>query len=377
MRDEQAKKRQAWSTTPRTPVTFRFWHYISGVTTLLLRVARHASRLTILALPACSPAPQVEQREFIAMGTTISIVVADASPGLPATLATIERDIQRSGREWYAWNQEGELAKLNTALAAGRTFEVSAELADLLQRARDVYRSSEGAFDPAVAPMVELWGFNDAERTAQSPGAARMRMWQAGHATFADLRIDLRTVSSVRRDIMLDLGAIGKGYVVDRAVAELRRNGVHNALVNAGGNLRAVGRHPQHPWRIAIRNPRADGAIATIELQSDESVSTSGDYERAGIVNGKRAHHLLDPRTGEPALHTAAVTVFAHDATLADAASTALFIAGADRWLQMAKTLQIQGAIRFDAGGHVQATRSLKSRLHVSERTLAVEWVDL
>jgi len=311
------------------------------------------------------------------MATMYSIVVADESPELPATLAAIEQDIQRLGREWYAWNKDGELARLNNALAAGQPFEASTELADVLQRSGTAHRSSDGAFDPAVGPMVEQWGFNDAERAAQSPDAAKLRAWQASHATFADLRIDGRTVTSVRRDIKIDLGAIGKGYAVDRAVAELRRNGIRNALVNAGGNLRAIGRHPQHPWRIAVRNPRAAGAVATIELQPDESVSTSGDYERAGTVNGKRAHHLLDPRTGEPALHTMAVTVFAPDATLADAASTALFVAGPARWLQMAKALRIPGAIRFDADGHVQATRSLKSRLHVSERTLAVEWVDL
>jgi thiamine biosynthesis lipoprotein len=117
--------------------------------------------------------------------------------------------------------------------------------------------------------------------------------------------------------------------------------------------------------------------IARVDLGTDESVSTSGDYERTAMLNGKRAHHLLDPRTGEPALHTMSVTVIARDATLADAASTAVFIAGPDRWLQVAKALQVTGVVRIDATGRLQATRSLQPRLHVSELTVAIEWLDL
>jgi thiamine biosynthesis lipoprotein len=341
-------------------------------------VTRHASRVAILLLAACTPSPQLEQREFLAMGTTVSITVADSTT--QTTLNEAEQAIHHLGREWYAWNPDGELAKLNAALAAGKSFDITPELADVLARAGDVFRASDGAFDPAIAPMVERWGFNDGERDAQLPNNVQMQTWRASHATFADLRIDGRKVSSARRDVMLDLGAIGKGHAVDRAIDALKRSGIRNAIVNAGGNLRAIGRHPDHAWRIGIRHPRKDGndgVIARIELGMDESASTSGDYERTAMLNGKRTHHLLDPRTGEPALHTASVTVIARDATLADAASTAVFIAGPDRWLQVAKALQVTGVVRIDASGRLQATRSLQSRLHVSELTVAIEWLDL
>ena len=346
-----------------------------------MRITRRSLLIgTLVALSACRPAPQLEQREFVAMGTTVSITVADRTPATQTTLNEVERDIHHLGREWYAWNSNGELAKLNAALAAGQSFDITPELADVLDRAGDVFRASDGAFDPAIAPMVERWGFNDGERDAQVPTDTQMQTWQASHATFADLRINGRSVSSARRDVMLDLGAIGKGNAVDRSIDTLKRSGIRNAIVNAGGNLRAIGRHPDHAWRIGVRHPRKDGdnnIIARIELGMDESVSTSGDYERAAMLNGKRAHHLLDPRTGEPALHTMAVTVLARDATLADAASTAVFIAGPDRWLHVAKALQVIGVVRIDANGRLQATRSLQSRLHVSELTVAIEWLDL
>jgi thiamine biosynthesis lipoprotein len=342
----------------------------------LVRVTRHASRVSILLLSACTPAPHIEQREFVAMGTAVSITAIGANAN-QALLADVEREFQRMGHEWYPWNKDSELAALNAALASGTPQTVSLALADVLHRADKIFRASEGAFDPAIAPMVESWGFNGSELTVAAPDATLLQTWRVSRATFADLRLEQRIATSVRRDIMLDLGAIGKGYAVDRAIERLRQSGVQNALVNAGGNLRAIGRHPDRAWRIAIRHPRSDGVFATIQLDNDASVATSGDYERFAVITGQRAHHILDPRTGQPALHTTSLTVFADDATLADAASTALFVAGPDHWLAMARTLRVAGVVRIDADGRVQATRNLQPRLHVSDLTVNLHWVDL
>jgi thiamine biosynthesis lipoprotein len=115
-------------------------------------------------------------------------------------------------------------------------------------------------------------------------------------------------------------------------------------------------------------------ALAWLEL-GDESVSTSGDYERFAIVSGKRIHHLLDPHTGRPAEHTIAVTVIAKDATLADAASTAVFIAGPERWRQVAHALGVGQVLRIDASGQVQVTAQLHARLQrASAASRRNEW---
>ena len=124
------------------------------------------------------------------------------------------------------------------------------------------------------------------------------------------------------------------------------------------------------PWRVGIRDPRAVRTLAWLEL-NDESVATSGDYERFFLVNGKRIHHLLDPRTGRPAGHTIAVTVIANDATLADAASTALFIAGPDQWQNVARAMGVDQALRVDASGQIQVTRKLQARLQLHYRIAA------
>jgi thiamine biosynthesis lipoprotein len=268
------------------------------------------------------------------------------------------------------------LVRLNAALAAGQANKTSPELALLLKRAQEYHQLSEGAFDPAVGGLVRLWGLDSATRDARPlPTENQLNAWRKSHPTLADIRVDADTISSVRRDVVLDLGAIGKGYAVDRAIKLLQQSGLRDAMVNAGGNLRVIGNKNEHPWRVAIRDPRAVRTLAWLELSGDESVSTSGDYERFALVAGKRIHHLLDPRTGRPADHTIAVTVIASDATLADAASTALFIAGPAHWLQVAHAFGVDQVLRVDAAGQVQVTAKLHARLRMpSTESRRNEW---
>jgi len=316
-------------------------------------------------LAACDPTPTRLNDEFLAMGTTVSIAIGgDAPKDAQQALDAAKDELKRIGREWYAWGLDGELVQVNKAIAAGNTSTVSPELAELLTRSATYFKSSEGAFDPAVGGLVRLWGFDAAQRSMKpAPTIKQLDGWQRDHPTFADVTVEGLRVSSRRRDLVLDLGAVGKGFAVDLAVAMLQARGIRHALVNAGGNLRAISDGAAKPWRIAIRDSRAVRAQAWLELRGDESVSTSGDYERFALVNGKRIHHLLDPRTGRDAEQTIAVTVVAADATLADAASTAIFVAGKERWRAVAQTLGVDQVLRIDANGSVEVTAKLGERL--------------
>jgi thiamine biosynthesis lipoprotein len=139
--------------------------------------------------------------------------------------------------------------------------------------------------------------------------------------------------------------------------------GVDDAIVNAGGDLRAIGTHGDRPWRIGIRHPRADGVIASVELGRDESVFTSGDYERYFLFRGKRYHHILDPRTGYPARGTASVTVISRDPGAADAAATALVVAGPDEWQAIAWSMGIRNVMLIDHQGRAHVTPSMAKRI--------------
>ena len=183
-------------------------------------------------------------------------------------------------------------------------------------------------------------------------------------APLDDLTVDGELLRSRNPQLWLDFGGIAKGYAVDRAIERLRARGVQNAIVNAGGNLRAIGSKDGQPWRIGVRDPRGPGVLASLTITGDESVSTSGDYERHFEWQGVRYHHVLDPRSGYPAIGAVAVTVVAESAEKADVASTALMIAGPTEWRALARALGVTQVLRIDEAGQVELTPALAARLH-------------
>src|SRR5215831_1324762 len=268
----------------------------------LLLITHHSSLITIFILSACTTHDSPHHLEFLSMGTTVSIdVVGGEDRVVLQAISAARTEIERIGKEWYAWQPQGELALLNAALARGEPMTVSPALVQVLQRAQHVFRLIDGYFDPAVAPLVELWGFQQADRDPKLPlpSETQLQSWGSNHATLGDLVIENTSVRSTRTDLKLDLGAIGKGFAVDIAIQRLRERGIANALVNAGGNLRAIGfadlNGEKRKWRIAIRSPRGADPLAWLDLSQDESLSTSGDYERFAVVSGQLIHHLLDP----------------------------------------------------------------------------------
>ena len=148
-----------------------------------------------------------------------------------------------------------------------------------------------------VGPLVRLW--REARRSGRLPDEAA-RQTALGRVGWRHLVLDAgaRTATLAVPGMQLDLGGIAKGYAVDRAAAALRDWGIGSALVNAGGDLYAIGTNADgEPWRIGVRDPNGDGVIATLDVE-DRAIATSGDYERAFTFAGRRYHHLLDPRTG-------------------------------------------------------------------------------
>ena len=159
--------------------------------------------------------------------------------------------------------------------------------------------------------------------------------------------------------VQYDLGAFAKGYAIDRGIELLQSQGIAHAIINAGGDLRAIGRHGDRPWRIGIRHPRQAGVLASVELSADESIFTSGDYERYFEASGRRYHHILNPQTGEPTEGVLSVTVIGPDATLTDGLSTAVFVMGARRGLALIDATDGYEAIVVEADGRLSFSSGL------------------
>ena len=325
-----------------------------------------AALLALPALTACRPAPPLVQQEAFVFGTRVEVIVA-GQPEAEARAATgaVLREFDRLHRSYHAW-QPSELSTLNAALAAGKSAEVSEELAAWLREAQALSAAGDGLFDPGIGRLIALWGFQNDEYPAQLPDPAALAAWRAAPAGIADLRLDGRRVSSRSRQVAIDFGGYLKGVALDRAAAILRAHGVGNALINIGGNVMALGRKNGEPWRVGIQHPRQPGALATLELADGEAVGTSGDYQRYFEVGGQRYSHLIDPRSGEPAQHTRALTVLipggAQAGMRSDALSKPLFIAGAS-WPALAERLGVTHVLRVDADGRLEISAALNARL--------------
>ena len=195
----------------------------------------------------------------------------------------------------------------------------------------------------------------------------------------SDLVITDNRVESRNPVVQLDLGGYAKGYALDRAVAILRDKGIDNALVNIGGNVMALGKKGDAPWRLGLQHPREPQPLATLPLYDGEAIGTSGDYQRYFELEGRRYSHLLDPRTGMPATGSQSLTVLVtprEDAgTLSDAASKPAFIAG-DDWREYTRRYDIDHALRVTADGRIEVTRALRARLQFPSGTPEVTVVD-
>ena len=321
----------------------------------------------LLGIYGCErPAAPVEA-EVYAMGTLVHFSLYGASPEAAAeAIRAAEVWLQAFGRDGWAYG-DGELAHLNAALARGECRRVSADLAAQIRLARAVSGASEGRFDPAVGPLVRLWGFDRAPRDPDRP----FPQPDAIAALLPLPPISAVTVSAAGevcgpRGLFIDLGGIGKGYAVDRITADLARRGIPAALVNAGGNLKTLGEPPGRPWRIGIRDPYKPGVMGSLTLVAGEAVSTSGDYERMFDYHGQRYHHILDPHTGLPVRGLHAVTVIHTEAALADAASTALFVAGPKEWRALAARLGVERALVVREDGAVEMTPAMASRVQLT-----------
>ncbi len=286
-----------------------------------------------------APRTALARRHWTAMSTVVSLA-------LPREMESSDRQraqslareaLEEVERELSLFRPDSDLARLNRA-AGNDSVSLGTMAGEVLAEALRVAQSSRGAFDPTIGPLMTLWGFRgDAGPSWPTPEQLRQvrllvgwsNVWleaaSGGEGTGASW-----TASLAREGCQVDLGAIAKGYAVDRACQSLDAAGLQPFLLDLGGNIRCRGRpEPRRDWRIGVRNPFSPHeTVGTLTLRDGEALATSGGYERFVEIDGRRLGHLLDPRTGYPVEGLAAVTVLADRAMMADALSTALFILG-------------------------------------------------
>ncbi|WP_126452618.1 FAD:protein FMN transferase [Sulfuriflexus mobilis] len=321
----------------------------------------------LLSLSGCERQPTA--REFnetvYTFGTLVNVTLVgvDEAQAQTAYTAMLD-DFTYMHQTWHAW-QPNALARINGLLKTGVPFSLAPSILPLITQAQTLSAQSEGLFNPAIGQLINLWGFQTDSRDEHAPPPTpdEIAQWLRQPPSMDDIVIDGLNMRGLNPQLQLDFGGFAKGYAVDVAINHLRELGVENAIINAGGDLRAIGRHGQRPWRVGIRHPRKEGVFASLEIEGDESVFTSGDYERFFEYEGRRYHHIIDPRNGYPADQVRSVTVIHPDGATADAAATALFIAGPKDWHRIAKRMGIKYVMLIDKGGRVHMNPAMQQRL--------------
>ncbi len=281
------------------------------------------------AIPA-NPVPDVAESQP-AMGTVFEILVYGKDKlNLSAAARQALRQIVELDNQLSRWKSGSDICWINDH-AAKKPVRVEPGLFELLRRSREIWSETKGAFDITVAPLVKAWGFYKKEGRLPSEETMKSAIETVG-MNHVHLDEEASTIFFDRPGIEIDLGGIGKGYAVDRAVEFLETYKVTAALVNSGAStLYAIGSPPgQEGWHIGIREPDDENnAIAAVELR-DCSVSTSGAPEKVFEIEGKKYSHILDPRTGFPAKGMVSATAVAPSATDTDALATSFYILGVD-----------------------------------------------
>jgi thiamine biosynthesis lipoprotein len=249
------------------------------------------------------------------------------------------------------------LARIDTLLGdarldsrADRALLQSRDVTRALDVSREVYLLTGGLFDPTIGSVTRLWAFGEDARLPD-PDSLAEGLKRVGFGRFL--------VAPDSGRFTIDLGGVAKGEAVDLAAGRLIDLGFKSAIVTAGGDMRLVGKRPDgKPWRIAIRHPRLAGRFIGYLNLVDTAVATSGDYERYFVRDGKRYHHIIDPRTGMPGSATTCVTVVAKTGVLSDALSTGLFLMGPHAGFRLAERLPDVEAVFVYAEGESLAVTS-------------------
>jgi len=291
-------------------------------------------------------------------------VVAESKETADNAIESAFDVIEKYGDLINFFSDKSELSDINRN-AGIHEVRVSPETLDTIEKAVYVSDKSGGAFDPTIGPEIKLWDFLNKIK----PSDAEIRK-NLPLVNYKNIIID-RGKSSVflkKKDMLLDLGGIAKGYAADLAVQDLKQKGISAGLVAIAGDIKAFGLKPdKKPWFVGIKNPRQknndDEIIARVPL-SNKAISTSGDYERYFIIDGQRFHHLLIPQTGYPAYTCQSATVIADKGVMTDGFDNAMFILGPEKGIELANEMGMD-AIIIDNKGAIHTTAGLQGKLTI------------
>ncbi len=301
-----------------------------------------------------------EVRDSFGMNTEVTYRVFGEKPEEAIDSAMIE--LTRLENKLSRYIEDSEISRINQS-AGRQESEISAETMELLSLAIRLSVITQGLFDVTIGPLVDLWDYKHSHHV---PEKSKI-LTALSLVNYCDLRLNLQEKKAGlnKTGQSIDLGGIGKGYASDRCIEILKEKGISSAFVNIGGNVSTLGNKPDGSlWSVGIRHPRQKGCLLGAVKLTDKAVVTSGDYERYFIdQEGKRRHHILNPNTGYPSESVLiSATVIADRGMIADALSTAIFMAGIEKGIGYLQEFPGTEAILMDHDQKIYISAGLKEK---------------
>ena len=336
----------------------------------------------LIFLAGCvKPEPLYNTQSYV-FGTLVDISIYGETELAAQEISNqIIRDFQALHNRLHAW-RPSELKALNRAFALGKTpVTIKPDLALMILDATQLSVQSNGAFNPSIGGLIQAWGFQQDEFKPTEIDDNKLKSLVQANPQMTDIVIENGKVFSNNQSVQLDFGGYAKGYALDLAIINLRKQGVKNALINIGGNIIALGQHGDKPWRVGIQHPRKPNAIAVLNLASGWAIGTSGDYQRYFDLNGKRYCHIIDPATGYPVQGMQAVTVLIppqnNAGVLSDVASKPIFIAKLDGRAEAAKAMGVANFLVIESTDKIWVSSAMAKRVTWLDKNAAKHVVQI
>ena len=310
-----------------------------------------ASILICLLMCGCSQNNMKEYtKNIFAMDTVMDLKIYSEND---EALSEAKAEIQRIDALFDRGNENSDIYRINKNKSA----DVSAETAEVIRAALSISERTDGAFDITVAPVMDLWGFYGNEFNVPSDSELQSALEDVG---YEKIQLDGTNIS-IPENTSIDLGGIGKGYTSDRIADLLKNRGVKSAIISLGGNVHAIGkRNDGSEWTVGITDPHNKSQLIGKLKISDKAVITSGAYQRYFEQEGITYHHIIDPTTGKSAdSGLASVTVITDSGMTADGLSTALFVMGLDKAIELWRSSSDFDAVFVDDGGMIYVTEGI------------------
>jgi thiamine biosynthesis lipoprotein len=316
----------------------------------MLDVLRHATKR------AAPSAGHWFAREAAIMGTSIHVeLFGKDERAANVAIDAVMAEMQRIDGAMSTYKASSELSRINRD-AARMPVHVSEEMFDLLARALEFSRLSDGAFDITYAAAGHLYDYREGIRPSEEQLAQARQAIGWRHVVLHEAD---RTVRFTQPGVRLDLGGFAKGHAVNNAAAILHKHGVKHGAVAAGGDSRVIGDRLGRPWTVGVRDPRRPGQVVALLPLEDAAVSTSGDYERFFEADGERHHHVIDPRTGKSARGVHSVTVIGPEGLVTEALSKIVFVLGVEQGMKFVEAMPGTDAVVIDAEGRLHYSTGL------------------